>query len=93
MKTYYKITLVESFTGIKTVQVESETPCTITISGDRKNKISTYNCYYSDLETAKKELLNHFKIKMEQAERNIRENEIFLKQLEKYMREVENYQT
>ncbi len=93
MKTYYKITLVESFTGIKTVQVESETPCTITINGNRKNKISSYNCYYSDLETAKRELRNHYAREAKQAEFNILENEKLLKRFKKYLLEVENYQT
>lgn len=93
MKTYYEFSLQKTFLGIKTAQVESETPCTITINGNRRNKISTYNCYCSDLETAKRELLNYYAREIRQAESNIRENEKLLKRFKKYLLEVENYQT
>lgn len=92
MKTYYKITLEKNFDGIETVQVESETPCTITINGDRINKISTYNCYYSDLNTAKRELQDHFSREAGQAETNIQAYKKLLQRFKKYMLDVKNYQ-
>lgn len=93
MKTYYKITLGEHFSGIKTVQVESETPCTITIDGDRKNRTSTYDCYYSNLETAKTELVQHFEKEIRQAEFNIKIAKKSITGFKKYLIELENYQT
>jgi hypothetical protein len=92
MKTYYQIVLGKRFSGIKTVQVESETACTVTINNRLQNKISSRFCYYSNLEEAKNALRNYFSREAKQAEFNIMEQKKLLERFKKYISVLENYQ-
>lgn len=92
MKTYYQITLGNYFKGIETVQVESETACTVTINGRIQNKISSRFCYYSDLKTAKETQIIHFRKMIQSAKYDIQKAEKSIDRFIKHIRDAENYQ-